>query len=139
MRVHTTKATWFRALLCGLAALQIDCRKEPAPVAEGFCSNDGVVSSRNLERAGTGQVAAEIVQSCGDCQRSVRAGAAPGSPCGAASVCQEVCCECPNSFSKSYRARVCDAGKCAGQQSCDLARTAIHPDVCSSAVPPLTQ
>ena len=137
MRVHTTKATWSRALWLGLAAFQIDCRKAPGPTGEGVCSNEGVVSSRNLERAGIGQVAAEIVQTCGDCATSLRAGAAPGSPCSAASVCREVCCECPNSFSKSYRARVCDAGKCAGQQSCALARAAIHPDVCGNMAPPI--
>ena len=135
MRVHTMKATWFRALLCGLAALQIDCRKDPQPAAEGFCTNDGVVSSRHLERAGTGEVAAEIVQACGDCSHSTRPGAPPGSPCTAASVCREACCECPNSFTKNYRARACDSGHCAGENACSLARSSIRPDVCQSTAP----
>ena len=134
MRVHTTKAPWFGALLCGLAALPLGCRKEPPPAPEGFCSNDGVVSSRSLESVTQGNVNAEIVQKCGDCRHNTRPGAPEGAPCSAASVCAEACCDCPNSFTKSYRARVCEAGHCAGQRTCDLSRAAIRPDVCASSV-----
>jgi hypothetical protein len=134
MRVRTTKAHYLGAMLCGLAAFQLSCHKDPNPVAEGFCANDGVVSSRSLGGVGKSDVTAEIVQACGDCQHSVRPGASEGSPCSAPSVCREVCCECPNSFNKTYRARVCEAGHCAGERACSLARSTIRPDACDSSV-----
>ena len=132
MQACTTKAHWFRALLCGVAALQLGCHRDPSPVGQGLCTDDGIVSTRRSEQVGKSDISAEIVQTCGDCQHSVRPGAPPGSPCSAASVCREVCCECPNSFTKTYRARACDAASCAaGESACASARLTIRPDVCA--------
>ena len=137
MRVRTTKEHGFALsvrsllLLALVASLAFACRRAPNSRREAaVCEVDGIVSSRTSERADTGNLAAEIVQTCADCRASVRPGAPPGSPCSAASVCQEVCCNCANSLAKSYRARVCDAGRCAGLEACSSARAGIHPDVC---------
>src|SRR5437762_11111098 len=116
MRVRTTKAHWFAQLLSGLlplVATALGCRRAPQPALEQApCERDGIVSSRVSERPGSGNLAVEIVQTCGDCRASTRPGAPPGSPCSAASVCQELCCKCPNALPKTYRARVCDSARC---------------------------
>ena len=134
MRVRTPKADWFVPLLRGLALLAVlapGCRRSPGPLPERTsCERDGIVSSRVSERPDAGDLAAEIVQTCADCQSSVRPRAPPGSPCTAASVCSEICCKCPNLLDKYYRARVCDAARCAGAEACALARAGISPDVC---------
>ena len=131
MRVCTTKAHWFALVLSGLAALPVGCRRSPSPsLGQASCEREGIVSSRISERADSGDLAAEIVQTCANCQAGVRPGAPPGSACSAASVCREMCCNCPNSLNKMYRARVCDAARCAGPEACVLARAGIRPDVC---------
>jgi len=131
MRVSTTKAHWFALCLSGLPVLALACGRAPAPTSEqATCARAGIVSSRVGERADGGDLAVEIVQTCADCQADARPGAASGSPCSAASVCQEMCCKCPNSFEKTYRARVCDGARCAGVEACALARAEIRPDVC---------
>src|SRR6478609_429558 len=126
MRVCTTKAHRFALAVTALllpAPAVLGCRRSQSLEPEhGMCEANGIVSSRVSERPDTGDLAAEIVQTCADCRASVRPGAPPGSPCSAASVCQEVCCNCPNSFTKSYRARACDAARCAGREACDSAR-----------------
>src|SRR6187455_164724 len=116
MRVRTTKAHGFALpvsallLLAPVASVVFACRRTPSSAREpAACEAEGVVSSRVSERPDIGDLAAEIVQTCADCRARVRPGAPPGSPCSAASVCQELCCNCPNSLTKSYRARVCDA------------------------------
>ena len=124
------KALGFALTWCALALGPEACHRDPAQALEGFCPSDGVVSSRSLEQLGGAQLAAEIVQTCGDCAKSARPGAPVGAPCLAPSVCAEFCCDCANSLTKSYRARVCDAGHCAGAKSCAAARAAIRPDVC---------
>ena len=134
MRVRTPKADWFVPLRRGLALLVVvapGCGRTPGPMPEHTaCERDGIVSSRVSQRPDAGDLAAEIVQTCADCQSRVRPGAPPGSPCTAASVCREFCCNCMNSLEKSYRARVCDAARCAGREACALARAGIRPDVC---------
>src|SRR6478609_252381 len=134
MPARTTKAHQFAPAVTALllaAPVPLGCRRSPSPEpAQGMCAADGIVSSRVSERPDTGDLAAEIVQTCADCRASVRPGAPAGSPCSAASVCQEVCCNCPNSFAKTYRARACDAARCAGREACDSARASIRPDVC---------
>ncbi len=134
MAAGATKALRFAIVCGGLALLPLACRHDPAPApdqaSDGWCAADGVLSSRNLDQPGKGELAAEIVQTCGDCSKSARLGAPVGAPCSAPSVCTEFCCDCPNSFKKSYRARACDAGHCAGPSACSSTRAAIQPDVC---------
>jgi|SRR6188768_47564 len=140
MRVRSTKAHGFAppssgvawlALGVSVASVAFGCRDAPSrPLEQAPCERAGIVSSRVSQRPDLGEVAAEIVQTCADCRASVRPGAPPGSPCSAASVCQEQCCNCANSLVKTYRARVCAAARCAGSEACTLARTAITPDVC---------
>lgn len=131
MRVRTTKAHWFALLLGGLAALPPGCRRAPSPLLEGAaCEREGIVSSRVSQPGDSGDLAVEIVQTCADCRAGVRPGAPPGSACSAASVCRELCCSCPNSLVNSYRARVCEGGRCAGPEACAVARAGIRPDVC---------
>jgi len=137
MRVRTTKAHWFArpwrglALLAALAPVAFACRRTSTSLLEQTpCAEEGIVSSRVSDQPTGGDLAAEIVQTCADCRASARPGAPPGSPCSAASVCQEQCCNCPISLTKKYRARVCDAARCAGPEACHSARAAIRPDVC---------
>src|SRR3954469_21260543 len=132
MRVSATKARWFAVLLLGSAPAVLSCRRDSGR-SEAACQGAGIVSSRTATLPDGGELAAQIVQSgCGDCAGEVRPGAAPGSPCGAASVCLETCCLCPRSSPKSYyRARVCGAGRCADPAfACEAARLSIRPDVC---------
>jgi hypothetical protein len=134
MRVSTEKARWFAFVLCALAAVAAACQSPPDLAAASACVGSGIVSSKRATAPDGSEVAAEIVQNgCADCSRSSRAGAAPGSPCAAASVCQEFCCNCLNLKEKlRYRARVCSAGHCAdAQAACASARSSIEPDVCA--------
>ena len=125
------KAQWFAPLWSGLAVAALGCRTSPSPgPAPVPCERDGIVSSRVSVRPGLGDLAAEIVQTCGDCQFTLRPGAPAGSPCSAASVCQEHCCKCSNSLAKTFRARACTAARCAGAEACAAARAEIRPDVC---------
>jgi hypothetical protein len=133
MRVSATKAPWFVSLWCGLAALSTACRHDTTTAGAPFCEDDGVVSSRRDSLPSGAELAVEIVQnSCEPCGPKQRAGAPPGSPCSAASVCAEFCCECPNtSPTVGFRARVCDSGGCAdAKAACEEARTTIQPNPC---------
>jgi hypothetical protein len=133
MRVSATKAPWFVFLWCGFAALSSACRHGSSTADAPLCEDDGVLSSRRDLLPSGAELAAEIVQnSCERCAPERRAGAPPGSPCSAASVCAEFCCECPNTSPViGYRARVCDSGACANAKAaCEEGRKTIRPDPC---------
>jgi hypothetical protein len=135
MQVSPTKAAWLGLALCALAALLLGCRRGPAQAGAPICANDGVVSSRHDIGADGYEIAAEIVTNgCRECSQAARGGALPGSPCTAASVCAEFCCDCAvTSPDLRYRARLCRAGSCADRKTaCALARAAIFPDICQA-------
>ena len=89
----------------------------------------GVVKVVDRKLSDGRTLAAEFVtDGCQGC-RSPRPGAAKASPCGAARVCQEVCCRC-GERGPAFRMRACMAGECAN--ACSLAQMS---GFCSSGKP----
>jgi len=95
------------------------------------CRNEG---STHL---GEGSVAGKLVKAeltrsgCTDCLQATRGGAPPGSPCSAASVCQEHCCTCSTGAAR-YRARACVDGACAPSDlACSVTPAAVLHSPCS--------
>jgi hypothetical protein len=98
---------------------------------EAPCRNEG--STHLGEATGSGKlVKAELTRAgCTDCAKDIRGGAPPGSPCSAASVCQEHCCACAAGPGR-YRARACVDGACAASDlTCALTPAAVQHSPCS--------
>lgn len=109
------------------------CEAEHAALAACTRPCDHVGLSSVVDRTGDagGGLSVEIVRAgCAACPEPKRAAPA-GSPCQAASVCSQVCCECPDGRAK-YLARSCSRGICAARpEACSSARAAAPIDPCT--------
>ena len=92
------------------------CAAEHAALARcaAPCAHAGVVTAIDRDAGGSLLRAEAVRAGCAACPTAERR-APPEAPCSAASVCSQVCCDCPGGRAR-YLARVCLDDRCVGAE-----------------------